>query len=65
MKEQRWLHVEKSIHKIANDLGIISDYSSLFNNIAMTQNSKLQERAMQDHYLVTDNGRVPGIITQH
>ena len=65
MKEQRWLHVEKSIHKIANDLGIISDYCSLLNNIAMTQNSRLQERAMQDYYLAADNGRVPEVITQH
>ena len=31
----------------------------------MTQNSKLKEWAMQDHYLVADNGRVPGVITQH
>ena len=55
----------KSIHKIANDLGIISDYSSLFNKIAMMQNCKLKERAMQDHYLVVDNGRVPEVITQY
>ena len=55
----------KSIHKIANDLGIISDYSGLFNKIAMMQNCKLKERAMLDHYLVADNGRVPEVITQY